>query len=102
MKHILLYSLALAGMLCAQNETAVLVGRVSDPAGLGVPGAQVRLTENATGAIRATQSGVDGFYRFDLLAPGDYSISVTMQGFKTFEDENLHLEVARSSTLDIP
>ena len=90
------------GILCAQNETAVLVGRISDPGGLGAPSAQVRLIENATGAVRDTRSGLDGFYRFDLLPPGDYSISVTLQGFKTFEDSNLHLEVARSSTLDIP
>jgi hypothetical protein len=102
MRHILIWSFLCVGILFAQNETAVLVGRISDPGGLGAPSAQVRLIENATGAVRDTRSGLDGFYRFDLLPPGDYSISVTLQGFKTFEDSNLHLEVARSSTLDIP
>jgi len=98
---ILVCTFVLTGILCAQNETAVLIGRITDPAGLGVTGAHVRLTENSTGAARATDSVAGGLYRFDLLPPGDYSITVTMQGFKTFDDSNFHLEVARSSTLDI-
>jgi Carboxypeptidase regulatory-like domain/TonB dependent receptor len=88
--------------LFAQSETAVLTGRVTDPGGLGVTSAQVRLTDNSTGAARTASTIPGGFYRFDLLPPGDYSISVTVAGFKTFQDSKIHLEVARVSSLDIP
>ncbi|HML15867.1 MAG TPA: carboxypeptidase regulatory-like domain-containing protein [Bryobacteraceae bacterium] len=94
--------LLLAGVVWAQNETAVLDGRVTDPGGLGVAGAKIRLIETATGAPRTTETSREGLYHFDLLPPGDYSIRVAAQGFKTFEDSQLHLEVARSSTFDIP
>jgi hypothetical protein len=70
-----------ATALFAQNETAVLIGRVLDPAGLGVAYAQLRLTEKSTGAVRSLGTGDGGFYRFDLLPPGDYSIHATGRGF---------------------
>ena len=45
---------------------------------------------------------MEGEYRLDLLEPGDYSIRVTAPGFKTFEDSHIHLEVAKTSQLDVP
>jgi hypothetical protein len=90
-----------ASALYGQNQTAVLTGRVLDPAGLGVAHARIRLTEISTGAARGSISSDGGFYRFDLLPPGDYSIEAAAEGFKTFEDGSLHLEVARASSLDI-
>src|SRR5580704_458543 len=92
----------LASALFAQNDAAVLSGRVTDPAGLGVAGAQLTLTATATGSVRSTSSLTGGIYRFDLLQPGDYAIKATVAGFKTFEDQNLHLQVAQSSSFDIP
>ena len=88
--------------LMAQNDTAVLSGRVTDPSGLGVSNAQIRLTRQSTGSVRETVAKAEGEYRIDLLEPGDYSIRVTAPGFKTFEDSNLHLQVAQSSNLDVP
>ena len=86
----------------AQNESAVLSGRVTDPSGLGVPSAKIRLTQTATGANRDTLSSTTGEYRLDLLEPGDYSISVSAPGFKVFEDPKIHLQVAKASQLDVP
>ena len=94
--------LALCVPLLAQNETASLAGRVVDPSGLGVPGAEIRLTRRATGAVRETKSTTSGEYRFDLLDPGDYTIRVTAAGFKILEDSNIHLQVAQSSQFDAP
>ena len=96
----LVVSLAGGGLL-AQNENAVLTGRVVDPSGSGVPNAAMVLTDNATAAVRHGQSMADGTYRFDLLPPGDYSIRVTAQGFEAFEDSNLRLDVAKASTFNV-
>src|SRR3974377_2599383 len=90
-----LFSILFGGSMFGQNETAVLAGPVLDPSGSGIPHAQVRLTETSNGAVRTVVSSTDGFYRFDLLAPGNYSIHATVEGFKTFEDSSLHLDVAR-------
>jgi len=65
---LLLFALCLCGI--AQNETAALSGRVTDPTGLGVPGAEIQLTRPATGAVRTAKTAASGEYRFDLLDPG--------------------------------
>ena len=84
----------------AQSETSVLSGRVTDPSGLAVPGAVIRLTRQSTAAVRDTVTDVTGNYRFDLLEPGEYSLRVTAAGFKTFDATAIHLQVALASQLD--
>ena len=56
----------------AQNETSVLSGRVTDPSGLAVPAAALRLTRQATVGIREGVTDPGWSYRFDLLEPGEY------------------------------
>lgn len=87
--------------LLAQNDSASLSGRVLDPSGLGIAAAQLTLVAKATGARRTSTSQAGGVYRIDLLPPGDYSLNVTAPGFKVFDDQNLHLQVAQSSSFDI-
>jgi hypothetical protein len=86
----------------AQNETALLSGKVVDPSGLGVPNAKLTLTSQATGNTRTGLSDSEGSYRFDLLPPGPYGLVVVAQGFKTFEDLNIRLQVAQASQLEVP
>jgi hypothetical protein len=93
--------LLLPCFLCAQNETAILSGRVLDPAGTGVPRAAVRLASQSNGGVRTVVSDHEGLYRFDLLPPGDYSLHAEAQGFKAADYDKVHLEVARASLLDI-
>jgi len=96
-----LSAILLPSVLLAQNDTAVLSGRVLDPSGSGVPGAQVRLTRQSTGAIRETLSEFDGAYRIELIEPGDYSLRVAANGFKTQEYSAIHLQVAQASQLNV-
>jgi Carboxypeptidase regulatory-like domain len=61
---------ALAGLpLLAQTDTSSLEGRVTDPQGAAVPGSQIRLTNQATGAERKGQSGDSGSYIFTAPVP---------------------------------
>ncbi|MFI5077528.1 MAG: carboxypeptidase regulatory-like domain-containing protein, partial [Vicinamibacteria bacterium] len=59
-----------------------LSGRVVDPTGSFIPGADVTLTNRATGAVRRTVSDADGAFTF-REAPGRYDLRVTLTGFKT-------------------
>src|SRR5215212_316973 len=73
---------------------ASIQGTVTDPAGAVVPEATVTLTSNETArAVTVTSSG-EGFYRFDALAPGTYTLSVEKAGFKktTFESVVVNAE----------
>jgi hypothetical protein len=98
---LLLLAIAFPSALLAQNDTAALSGRVFDPSGSGVPGAHLRLTRQSTGAIRETLSLVDGAYRIELIEPGDYSLQVAANGFKTQEYSAIHLQVAQASQLNM-
>jgi hypothetical protein len=89
-----------AASLLAQSDTASLSGRVLDPSGLGVAGAELTLSSSSTGAARKAKSAAGGNYRFDILQPGDYALTIAASGFKTFEAGSLHLQVAQDSTFD--
>jgi Carboxypeptidase regulatory-like domain/TonB dependent receptor len=103
----MLRTTVLALLLCpafllAQTDTGSLSGIITDPASAAINRASVQLRNAATGATRTTLSATDGSYRFTLLAPGKYEITVEAAGFKKFVDASVHLQVAQQSQLDIP
>ena len=56
-------------------------GVVRDSAGLAVPGAEVRATQAATGAVRTVVTGSDGAYVLPNLPIGPYLLGITKPGF---------------------
>jgi hypothetical protein len=63
------------------TTTGALGGVITDPSGALVSGATITLTNASTGAVQTSRSGNSGAYRFDLLPPGDYMITVEQTGF---------------------
>jgi len=63
--------------------TGGLSGIVTDPTGAVVVGATLTLKNPATGSALTTTTAGSGDYVFALLTPGQYSLSVTKEGFKT-------------------
>src|SRR5712691_2051552 len=59
-------------VMWAQGSTAQINGTVSDSSGLAVPGADVKVTQTATGAVRTATSGPDGAFVFPNLPIGPY------------------------------
>ncbi len=58
-----------------------LTGTVTDPSGAVVSGATVTAKSDANGSMRTTTTSASGTYRFSLLTPGSYTVSVTASGF---------------------
>jgi hypothetical protein len=58
-----------------------VTGSVVDPAKAAVPDAEVTLKSLDTGALLAGKTNSEGFFRFALLKPGRYEISVSKTGF---------------------
>ena len=67
-----------------QSLYGSLVGVVTDPSGLPVPGAMVTVTQTQTNQSREATSTETGGYTFANLAPGNYQVDVTLAGFQTF------------------
>ena len=85
---------------CAQG-TAQINGSVIDASGLAVPGAAVKATQTATGAVRTVASGADGTYALTNLPIGPYRLEVTKAGFATYTQSGITLQVASNPTIEI-
>src|SRR5258707_10309936 len=83
----------LPGLCLAQNESATLSGRVSDPTGAAVVGAEVVLTNVETNVEQRTKTNSAGLYVFTGVHPGAYRVAAGSAGFKTLIKENLTLHV---------
>src|SRR5580693_3176389 len=90
---IALLGFMISGNLLAQVTTTTLFGRVTDATGSPLVGASVKATNKDTNLTRTTQSGPDGEYRIELLPVGDYSLEVTVSGFKKFVRSGIVLEI---------
>jgi len=75
------------------QDTAALSGRVSDPSGAVVVGAQVTAVNAGTNAESTTVTNEEGLYRIPALRPGTYKVTVTAAGFKRFLRDNVDLRV---------
>ena len=73
------------------NISGDISGTVLDGSGAALPNAQVTLTSEATGATSVTTSNSTGGYRFPLLKPGAYKVTVKANGFQS---SSLTLNVA--------
>ncbi|MEZ2348328.1 carboxypeptidase regulatory-like domain-containing protein [Terriglobus sp. RCC_193] len=84
----------------AQMNTGALRGEVRDTSGAKVKDASITLTNKATKLVRKATSNSAGIYQFGALDPGDYTISVTGAGFKTFTMTNATIALAATATVD--
>lgn len=83
MKPLLLLAL-FAALAVAQETTnsASVSGRVSDPSGSTVPGAEVSARQIDTNIIRTATTSDDGRFRLPYLKVGPYEITVKKEGFR--------------------
>ncbi len=69
----------------AQNSnTGELKGAVMDPSGAVVAGAAVTITNIQTGIVTPTETNQSGLYDVPFLAPGNYTLKFSKQGFRDF------------------
>ncbi len=91
-----------ATVLSAQTiSTSQIRGTVQDASGGAVPGAQVKLTQTATGAVRTTATGADGSYTLPDLSVGSYTLEVSKEGFTKYLQTGLELQVGVNPTIDV-
>jgi hypothetical protein len=83
----------LSGLCLAQTESATLSGRVTDPSGAVIPGAEVVLTNMDTNVAQRTKANDEGLYVFTGVRPGKYRVAAGATGFETLIKENLVLHV---------
>jgi hypothetical protein len=100
---VLLVGLFLPGacsMLFGQRTSAEITGVLSDASGGVVPGAEIVVTNEATGIKRKVDSNELGYYTVSLLPPGSYRLAVTKDGFRPIEQTGITLQVDQVARFD--
>ncbi len=75
----------------AQGLTGQISGLVTDSGGGVLPGATVVIKNAGTNSTRETVTGADGSFVFPDLLAGKYDVTVTVSGFKTYEQKGIEL-----------
>ncbi len=87
----------------AQSSTSArLSGSVTDPSGAALPQAHVTATNTSTNLAVTVDSDKVGNYAFNSLLPGQYSLTVTRDGFATLQETGISLTVGQSATVNLP
>jgi hypothetical protein len=94
----LLFVLACVGAFAQANST--VTGIVTDQSGAVIAGANIALTDTATGAVKVTTSGDTGLYSVAALNAGIYNLSVTAKGFQTFEQRGIVVNISATFRVD--
>jgi hypothetical protein len=82
-------------------STAQINGTVRDNGGLPLPGVAVTMTQTATGLTRTAVTSETGGYVITNLPVGPYKLDAMLQGFRSFEQTGIVLEVNSNPTLNV-
>jgi hypothetical protein len=101
---ILAIAVALGLTMCcssvfAQSGAGSIQGTVTDPTGAVVTGASINVVQQGTNATFNTKSSEIGFYQVPALFVGNYVVTVTAPGMKTYST-SIQLLVAQAATIN--
>ena len=87
--------------LWAQGTSDQIVGRVTDPSGAAVAGAELSVQNVETGISRKGKSAAAGAYAFPSLPPGNYRLTAAKEGFRPEARTGIALAVDQAARIDI-
>jgi carboxypeptidase family protein len=94
--------LALPSLAAAQTVAIAQVsGVVADESGASLPGAEVRVTQTATGLTRFAITNERGEYVLPNLPVGPYKLTAQLDGFSTYEQSGITLQVGASPRINV-
>jgi Carboxypeptidase regulatory-like domain/TonB dependent receptor len=84
-----------------QLTEARMKGTVTDSSGQPVNEVSVTATNDGTGEKRSSSTDTHGAYVLNELPPGQYKITLAVQGFHPFEKQGIQLRVGQTSQVDV-
>jgi Carboxypeptidase regulatory-like domain/TonB dependent receptor len=85
----------------SQVASGTITGVVEDPSSAPIPDAEVTLKHTATGETRVTRTNQLGEFRAPFLHLGEYSVTVSAQGFATKVLSGIDLQVDQTVNLEL-
>lgn len=81
--------------------SASISGTVTDPSGAAIAGATVIATNVDTGVASTLATNTQGFYSFQSLPLGRYTVDASKSGFKAYVETGLVLDVNSALVVDV-
>lgn len=81
--------------LHAQSQQGSVVGTITDASGAAIPNATLVLRNDQTNVTQTITGEPSGNYRFTLVPPGAYTLSVKSQGFTEKQIRNIQVETSK-------
>ncbi len=97
----LVFFLATISSYAQMAGTGQIVGTVMDPSGAAIIGAEVSLTDTATGDTRTSTSNDAGRYVFSNLPSGKYDVTINKSGFRPAKLSDQRVVVGETRTFDV-
>ena len=92
----------LAGIGLGQSaNTGAITGTATDPSGAVVVGADITVTNEATGGVLNSSSSTNGSFFVPLLAPGLYTVKASKTGFKAVVRAHVLVTVTETARVDV-
>jgi hypothetical protein len=85
----------------AQTFRGTILGTVIDQSGAAIPGAQITIKNQGTGLTRTTTTEDSGTYHVPELQVGQYSVTVTKEGFESVTLGDVEVRVAGERRVDV-
>ena len=98
---VMLLGVSLFTSVHAQVAGGTMLGTVKDASGAVVAGAQVTITDVATGVSRVVPTDSSGSYSAANLLPGTYSITVSAPGFATEVQSGIEVTVGSQNLVNL-
>src|SRR5215471_887564 len=94
--------LLLAAALCtAQESSATITGKITDPSQAAIAGATVTARDAERGTTWSTKTNDEGVYTFTRLPVGRYELKVEANGFQTALRSAFDLSLNQTAKIDI-
>lgn len=88
-------------LLCAQTNRGGITGTVTDPTAAVVAGANVKITNIGTNAVRTVTTAENGTFSLQDLEPVAYRIEVEVAGFAKAIVDSIKVDTASQATVNI-
>ena len=96
-----LFVLLFVPLISRAQGLGSITGRVTDPAGASVAGAQVTATHEGTGFSRTATTDNEGLYVIPSLQPATYTLIVEAKGFSTSKESAVTLLADQTLTVNV-
>ena len=92
--------LLLVGLAGHAQQNSTITGTVLDKGGAAIPGAEITLTQQATGFVTKSVSNESGNFTFPGLNVGLYDLKATAKGFNAYVHKGIVVNVSQTTRVD--